>query len=409
MTDWQDAAAQLDAADPLASFRDAFLIPENTDVVAYFDGNSLGRPLKRTAERLHEFVHDQWAGRLIRGWTDGWLTWPETIGDRLGAAALGAAPGQVVIADSTTVLLYKLARAAVDARPGRREVLIDRDNFPTDRYVLEGIAAESGLTLRWIESDPATGITAEQVRAAAGPNTALIVLSHVAYWSGWIADAVPIIDAAHEAGALVLWDLSHSAGSVDLRLDEWNADLAVGCGYKYLGGGPGAPAFAYIRRAHQGTVQQPIHGWFGREDAFEMAQGYRPAPGMGSTLSGTPPILAMVPLLAGLELIEQAGITAIREKSVQLTAFAFDLTDAWLVPLGARVMSTRNPERRGGHITVQRTGFRTLIDDLWKLGVIPDYRNPDAIRIGLSPLSTSFSEVWTGMQLIREAIIAADR
>jgi len=405
MTDpYEHQAAALDAADPLRGYRSRFLLDDGSDVVAYFDGNSLGRPLRSTAERLDRFVRDEWAGRLIRGWTDGWLGWPEQVGDQIGRAALGAGPGQVVVADSTTVLLYKLARAAVDARPGRREVLLDTDNFPTDRYVLEGIAAERDLTLRWIETDPAAGVTEQQIADAVGPDTALVVLSQVAYRSGWIADAEAITRVAHDAGALILWDLSHSAGSVELRLDEWGVDLAVGCSYKYLNGGPGAPAFGYLREEHHGSLQQPIWGWMGRRDAFEMAQGYEPAAGMRGVLSGTPPILAMVPLIAGLELIEEAGMAAIRAKSVQLTGFALELVEAWLAPLGVTVVSPLDNSRRGGHITLQRNGFRSVLNELWKLGVIPDYREPDGIRIGLAPLSTSFAEVHAGLQVFRDVL-----
>jgi kynureninase len=405
MTDpFEDQARALDAADPLREHRDQFLIPAGSDVVAYFDGNSLGRPLRSTAERLDRFVQDEWAGRLIRGWTDGWLGWPEQVGDLVGRAALGAAPGQVLVADSTTVLLYKLARAAVDARPDRREVVLDTDNFPTDRYVLEGIAAERGLTLRWIRTDPETGVTPEQVAATVGPDTALVVLSHVAYRSGWIADAAAITRVAHDAGALILWDLSHSVGSVPVQLDEWDVDLAVGCSYKYLNGGPGAPAFGYLRAAHHGMLQQPIWGWMGRRDAFEMAAGYEAAAGMRGVLSGTPPILAMVPLVAGLELIEAAGIDRIREKSLKLTGFALEMADAWLAPLGVAVVSPRDEDHRGGHITLQCKGFRAVLEELWKLGVIPDYREPDGIRIGLAPLSTGFAEVHAGMTIFRDVI-----
>jgi len=405
MTDpYEGQARALDAADPLRSYRDRFLIPDGSDVVAYFDGNSLGRPLRSTAERLDRFVQDQWAGRLIRGWTDGWLGWPERVGDQVGRAALGAGPGQVVVADSTTVLLYKLARAAVDARPGRREVVLDFDNFPTDRYVLEGIAAERDLSLRWIRADPETGVTPEQVAEVVGPQTALVVLSHVAYRSGWIADAAAITRVTHAAGALVLWDLSHSVGSVPVRLDEWEVDLAVGCSYKYLNGGPGAPAFGYLRSEHHGGLQQPIWGWMGRADAFEMAHGYQAAPGMRGVLSGTPPILAMVPLIAGLELIEAAGMAEIRAKSLRLTGFALELADAWLAPLGVAVVSPRADDHRGGHITLQRKGFRDVLAELWKRGVIPDYREPDGIRIGLAPLSTSFAEVHAGMKLFRDVL-----
>ena len=225
-------AEALDAADPLAHLRDRFLTPDGFDVVSYLDGNSLGRPLRATAQLLDEFVREQWAGRLIRGWTDGWLEWPLRLGDRLGAVALGAAPGQVVVADSTTVLLYKLSRAAVDARPDRRKVVLDTDNFPTDRYVLEGIAAERGLTLVWIETDPATGVTPAQVAEVVDEDTALVLFSHVAYRSGWLADAPEINRIAHAAGALTLWDLSHSAGSCPGPISNdarWPIQPWIGC------------------------------------------------------------------------------------------------------------------------------------------------------------------------------------
>jgi kynureninase len=400
-------ATELDAADPLASFRDRFVATEG--VVAYLDGNSLGRPVAGTAERLDRFVREEWGGRLIRGWTDPgadgpWMRWPELVGDRIAAAALGAAPGQTVVADSTTVLLYKLARAAVDAAPDRREIVLDTDNFPTDRYVLEGIAAERGCVLRWIETDPATGITPEQVAGAVGPGTALVLFSHVAYRSGWIADAAAITRIAHDAGAATLWDLSHSAGSVELQLDTWGVDLAVGCTYKYLNGGPGSPAFGYIRRDRQDALRQPIQGWMGRLDPFEMGPGYIPAPGARGLVSGTPPVLAMVPVLSGLEMLEEAGIAAVRAKSVALTEFALELVDAWLVPHGVQVASPRDPARRGSHVTIRRAGFRELLPRLWERGVIPDFREPDAIRLGLAPLSTSFAEVHAGLAVLRDVL-----
>ena len=403
----QRRALVLDATDPLAEYRLRFITPEGGDVVAYFDGNSLGRPLHLTAERMDRFVREEWAGRLIRGWTDSWLDWPVAVGDRLGRAVLGAGPGQVVVADSTTVLLYKLARAAVDARPDRREIVLSADDFPTDRYVPESIAAERGLRLRWIESDPAGGVTPEQAGAAVGPDTALVLLSHVAYRSGWIADAPAITRLAHDAGALILWDLSHSAGAVQLDLDGWGVDLAVGCGYKYLNGGPGAPAFGYLRREHQGMLRQPIWGWMGRRDTFAMGPGYEPEAGIRGLLSGTPPILAMVPLLACLDLIEEAGIAAIRAKSMALTEFALQLADDWLAPLGVTVVSPRASQQRGSHLTLRRDGFRDVLDELWRRGVIPDYREPDSIRIGLSPLSTGFAEVHRGMAVLRDVLTGA--
>ena len=409
-TNFAAEAAALDARDPLAHLRERFLAPEGSDLVAYFDGNSLGRPVATVPERLAEFVSGPWGDRLIRSWDEQWLDWPMQLGDRIGALCLGAAAGQTVVADSTTVLLYKLCRAAVDAQSaqGRTEIVLDTDNFPTDRYVLEGIAAEGGLTLRWIETDERSGVTLEQVREVVGEQTALAVFSHVAYRSGHIADAAGITAAVHDAGGLVLWDLCHSGGSVPAELDGWGADLAVGCTYKYLNGGPGSPAWAYVARRHHGSLQQPVWGWLGRRDAFQMEQGYEPAEGIRSFVSGTPPILGMVPLDASLDLVEEAGIDAIRAKSVELTELVIRITDAWLAPLGVEVASPRDPAQRGGHVTLRRNGFRAVTAVLWEEGIIPDYRDPDGIRIGVSPLSTSFTEVVEGMRALRDAIQALD-
>ena len=397
-------AAELDAADPLAGYRDRFITPPDADVVSYLDGNSLGRPLAATAELMDDFIRRQWAGRLIRGWTDEWLEWPLVLGDRLGSVALGAAAGQVVIADSTTVLIYKLARAAVDARPGRRRVVLDTDNFPTDRYVLEGIAASHALELVWIPTDPAEGVHPTQVAEVIDENTALVLFSHVAYRSGWLADVAEITRIAHAAGALAMWDLCHSAGSVPIALDEWGVDLAVGCTYKYLNGGPGAPAFGYLRGGLQAELRQPIWGWMGHRASFEMGPGYEPAKGARALLSGTPPILAMVPLHANLDMLAAAGIEAVRAKSVRLTSFALELADAWLAPLGVEVVSPRDPHRRGGHVTLRRPGFAKILEPLWAAGVIPDYRRPDGIRIGPAPLSTSFAEVHRGLAVLRDLL-----
>jgi kynureninase len=395
-------AAALDAADPLAAHRDRFLPAPG--VVAYLDGNSLGRPLIETAARMDAFIRTHWGQNLIRGWDDEWLDWPARIGDRIGALALGAAPGQTIVADSTTVLIYKLARAAVDARPGRTEVVLDTDNFPTDRYVLEGIAAERGLTLRWIETDPATGVHPSQVAGVVGPDTALVLFSHVAYRSGWIADVGEITRITHDAGALAMWDLCHSAGSVPTWLDEWGVDLAVGCSYKYLNGGPGGPAFAYLRGGLQGELRQPIRGWMGHRAAFEMGPGHEYAPGVRALLSGTPPILAMVPLDVSLDLLAEVGVEAVREKSTLLTGFVLDVADELLAPLGVTVASPRDPARRGGHVTLSRPGFGELLQPLWDEGVIPDYRRPDGLRIGLAPLSTSFTEVHRGLSRLRDRL-----
>src|SRR5690606_21687 len=326
-------AAQLDATDPLAEHVDRFV--RDGDVVAYLDGNSLGRPLRASVERLGTFAREAWGGRLIRGWDEEWYELPLTVGDELAAATLGAAPGQTFIGDSTTVILYKLIRAAVDARPDRSVIVTDTENFPTDRFIIEGIAAERGLTVRWITPAQDAGVTPEQVAEAVGVDTAVLVLSHVAYRSGFIADARAITRIVHDAGALVLWDLCHSVGSVELGLDEWGVDLAAGCTYKYLNGGPGSPAFGYVRADLQGELRQPIQGWMGSHAPFEMGPGYQPHPGIRGFMSGTPAVVGMLPMRDMLALISEVGMGAVRAKSVRLTAFAIELVDELLVPRGA--------------------------------------------------------------------------
>ena len=401
---WPQRAALLDAADPLAGCRERFLTGPDDDVVAYLDGNSLGRPLRASAERIEQFVRTSWAGRLIRGWDEEWLDLPLVVGDRIGATVLGAAPGQTVVGDSTTVLLYKLARGGLGLRAGRDEVVVDTDNFPTDRYVLEGIAAELGLTLRWVESDRRSGVEPADLAPVLGERTALVLLSHVAYRSGHLAPAAELTALTHEAGALALWDLSHSVGSVPLQLDAWGVDLAVGCTYKYLNGGPGSPAFGYVRAEHQDQFRQPVQGWLGRADAFEMGPGYEPAPGIRRVLSGTPPVLSMLALQDMLDLVAEVGMAAVRAKSLQLSAFTAELVEAWLAPLGVELASPADPERRGAHLTLEHPGFRTLTPRLWQRGVIPDFRAPQGLRLGLSPLSTSYAEVLAGVECVRDLL-----
>jgi len=397
-----DRAAELDAADPLAPHRHAFVTTEG--VVAYLDGNSLGRPLRTTRERLAGFVDRAWGDRLIRAWDEGWMDAPTELGDTIARVTLGAAAGQTVVADSTTVLLYKLVRAAVDAQPGRTEIVVDTDNFPTDRFVVEGVAAERDLTLTWIRPDADAGVTPDQVRAVVSDRTALVLLSHVAYRSGQIADLPAITAIAHGAGALVLWDLCHSVGSVELALDEHDVDLAVGCTYKYLNGGPGAPAFAYLARRHHDRLRQPIQGWMGAADPFAMAEHYEPASGVRQLISGTPPIVAMLPMRDMLALIDQVGMPAVRRKSVALTAFATEVADQLLAPLGVRVASPRDPAARGSHVTLDHPEFRSVTADLWQRGVIPDFRPPHGLRVGLSPLSTSFAEVAAGLCAVADLL-----
>jgi kynureninase len=400
----RERAAALDAADALGDYRDLFVGSDDPAVVAYLDGNSLGRPLAASAEQLARFATDAWGARLIRGWDEEWMSMPLRIGDTLGEAALGAAPGQVFVGDSTTVILYKLIRAAIAARPGRSEIVVDTDNFPTDRFLLQGVAEECRMTLRWIHADTTAGVTPEQVTAVVGPQTALVVLSHVAYRSGFLADVPEITRIAHEAGALVLWDLCHSVGAVEVQLDAWGVDFAAGCSYKYLNGGPGAPAFGYVRAALQASVQQPIWGWLGSDEPFQMGPDYVPAMGIRRFISGTPAIVGMLAMQDMIALVAEAGIDAIRAKSIALTEFAIELTDAMLAEHGVTVASPRDAARRGSHVTLRHDDFRAVTAALWERGVIPDFRAPNGLRIGLSPLSTSFTELFVGLDTVRELL-----
>jgi kynureninase len=393
-------AEALDAADPLARFRDRFL-PQGADVVAYLDGNSLGRPIRAVREAWLDLVDRQWGERLIRSWTPGpdggWMELPEQVGDELAGAMLGAAPGQTIIADSTTINFYKALRAALALRPDRRVILMDRDNFPTDRFVAESIATEFDYETRWVPSDFADPI---------GDDVAVLTASHIAYHSGYVADVAAITARAHEAGAVVVWDLCHSVGAYPVQLDAWQVDFAVGCTYTFVGGGPGAPAFLYAATRHHDNLRQPLWGWLGRRDPFEMEQGYLPAAGVRSMMSGTPSIPGILAVRAGTALIAEAGIEAIRDKSVALTEFAIDMYDAVLAPLGFDLGSPRESQRRGGHVTIRRGDARELTQAIIARGVIPDFRTPDGIRLGLSPLPATFTEVWDAVEIIRQVAAA---
>ena len=395
----REAAAAMDLEDPLASFRDEFLIAD--DAIVYFDGNSLGRPPRAAATALAELVASGWGDRLIRSWTEGWMDVPLALGDRIGAM-IGAAPGQVAVADSTTVCLFKAASAALDARPDRDEIITDPGNFPTDRYVLESLAAQRGLRLRWLEpADPVHGPSAAEVARLASERTALVTFTHVDYRSAAILDMDAITGAAHDAGAMMLWDLCHSVGAVPVELDRSGAALAVGCTYKYLCGGPGSPAFLYVRSDQQDSLRQPIWGWLGRRDPFRMDPGYEPVAGIRAFLSGTPPIIALLALGAGVDLVARAGLDAIRAKGIALTEHAIALADAWLGELGVSVASPRDPALRGAHVALAHEDAEGLCARLARRGVLADYRAPDVVRVGLSPLSTSFVEVWDGVHALR--------
>jgi kynureninase len=383
----------LDAADELGTFRRRFVIPDPD--VLYLDGNSLGRPPLAALERLARVAAEEWAGELIRGW-DHWLDEPLRVGNLLGTEILGARDDEVAICDSTTVDFYRVASAALDARAGRRFILTDRANFPTDRYVLEGLARDRDREIAWLDPDVIDGPTVDNVAAVldAHPgDVALVTLSHVNYRSAAIADLPAITALAREAGALVVWDLSHSGGSIPVGLAEHGVDLAVGCTYKYLNGGPGAPAYLYVRRELQAELRNPIQGWFGQSDQFEMGQGFRARPGIAGWLTGTPGILGLAAAEEGIKVSAEAGIDRIRAKGIALTEYAIALHDALLAPLGFTLGSPRDAARRGAHVSIRRDDARDLTRRMIGAGVIPDFRAPDSIRLGLSPLTTSFAEV----------------
>jgi kynureninase len=396
-----DRAATLDRADPLAAFRERFVIAD-PDVV-YLDGNSLGRLPLATRERLAAVVA-QWGTDLIGGW-ERWIDVGREAGDVI-AGIVGAGPGEVILSDSTSVNLYKLAVAALDARPGRTVIVTDDDNFPTDRYILSGVAAARGLTLRMVKTDADAGIAAADVVAALDEDVALVCLSHVAYRSGALADLPELTGAAHRAGALVLWDLCHSAGAVPVGLRAAGVDLAVGCTYKYLNGGPGAPAFLYVRQELQSLLHQPIWGWFGQTDQFAMGPSYAPLPDIRRFLVGTPPVLSAYAALEGARLTAEAGIEAVAAKGRALTGYAVELADDWLAPLGFTLASPRAPEWRGAHVTLHHPQGWQVCQALKAAQVVPDYRAPDRLRLGMAPLYTRFTDVHSGLSRLRDLVQA---
>jgi kynureninase len=393
-------ALELDRADPLAAFRDRFELGDGDRI--YLDGNSLGR-LSRDARRGLEATVDEWSTQLVAGWHD-WVDLAGRVGDELGAAALGAGPGQVLACDSTTVNLYKLAGAVLAVRPGA--VVVPNDDFPTDRYVLEGLAAANGRELRMLQSDPVAGPEPAAV-ARAAEGAALVVLSHVNYRSGALADMDGITRAVQAAGALVLWDLCHSAGAVEVALDDCGADLAIGCTYKYLNAGPGSPAFLYVAQRHQAVLRSPIQGWFSQADQFAMGPRYEPVAGIGRFLAGTPSVLGLATVRAGAAMVAEAGIAAVRRKAAALTALAVELADERLAERGFTLGTPRDPAARGAHVSLRHPDAwrvcRALIEHA---NVVPDFRRPDSIRLGLPPLYTRFADVWDAVD--RLAALVAD-
>jgi kynureninase len=403
-------AESLDAADPLAGLRTRFAVPD--EGVVYLDGNSLGRLPAATSARIAAVVQEEWGDRLIRSWSEGWMDRPFEVGDRLGAALLGAAPGETVVCDNTTVNLYKVLGAAMALRPGRSTVVAHRGEFPTDRYVASEIARSQGGSVKWLGPlDPAapwptSPVTAGDVAAALHDDVAVVLLSVVDYRSAALADVAAITRAVHDYGALVVWDCSHAGGSVPLDLRAAGADFAVGCSYKFINGGPGAPAWIWAAAEHHDAMQNPIPGWMGHADVFAMTGDYAPAPGIRRFMTGTPSAIALAAVDAGVELLEEAGIGAVRAKSTALTAYCIDLADAWLAPYGVEVATPRDPALRGAHVTLRHPDALALTQALTDRGVIPDFRHPDGIRVGLAPLTTRFTDVHDGMASLRALLEA---
>jgi kynureninase len=396
----RDEAILADTADPLADYRNRFVV-ENADLI-YLDGNSLGRLTVGGVEHIETTLHDEWGRGLVRSWRTEWIGLPEQIGDRL-APIIGAAPGEVLITDQTSVNLFKLASAALTAT-GRSDIVSDESNFPSDLYVLGAVARAAGGRLRRASVDPAIGPTTSDLAPLLGGEVGLVSLSQVGFRSGARADLAEITALAHSAGALALWDLSHSAGVVPVGLNTNNVDLAVGCTYKYLNGGPGAPAFLYVRTDLQERLTTPIPGWFGHADMFAFESGYSPAASIRRFAAGTPPILSLRGAQAGIALSAAAGIQAIRAKSVRLTELLVERFDARLAILGFTLGSPRDPDRRGGHVSLLHQDAYRITQALIARNVIPDFRAPDTIRLGLAPLYTTFAEVWDAVEAIAAVV-----
>lgn len=409
-------AIQLDKQDKLASFHDQFLLPDPS--LVYFDGNSLGMMPKAAQEKSRQIVDEQWGVDLIRGWNKGWWEAPSRIGDKIGKI-VGAAAGQTLVGDTVSLNLFKLATSALTFQPNKTRIITDTFNFPSDLYILQGInnllsPSPSGRgdggegkyeTIRIGASDNDITPDLAALEAAIDENTALITLSHVVFKSGYMYDMQRITELAHTNGALVLWDLSHSVGSVPVHLDACKADFAIGCTYKYLNGGPGAPAFLYVNKAIQEKLTSPIWGWWGQNNPFDFDLDYQPAPGAQRFMVGTQPMISMLVMEAALEPTLQAGMDALREKSILMTNYASFLTESWLVPFGFSLGSPADSAMRGSHISIRHPeGYRINRALIEEMNVIPDFRAPDNLRLGFAPLYLSFADVWEGFDRIRRVM-----
>ncbi|HEX6113211.1 MAG TPA: kynureninase [Geminicoccaceae bacterium] len=385
------ACQALDAADPLAAWRERFVLPEG---VIYLDGNSLGPLPKATAGALDDVVRRQWGQDLITSWNrHGWVELPQRLGAKI-SRLIGAAAHEVIVADSTSVNLFKLIAAAFGLRPGRRAVLSERGNFPTDLYVAQGLEHLLGerMELRLV--------SAKELEAALDEDTALLMLTHVDYRTGRIHDMARLTRAAHDAGALALWDLAHSAGAVPVDLDGAGADLAVGCGYKYLNGGPGAPAFLFVAERWHEHIRQPIAGWFGHARPFAFDPAYRPAPGITRFLAGTPPILSMRALEAGVDMLLEVDPRDLRQKSAALTESFIRLIEERCRDFGFAIASPRAADERGAQVALRHSEGYPIVQALIARGVVGDFRAPDLLRFGFAPLYVRFVDVWDAVDAL---------
>lgn len=388
-------AADFDAADPLAKFRERFILPEG---VIYLDGNSLGALPRATPERVQQVVEREWGGGLIRSWNNaGWFEAAGRIGAKI-APLIGAAPHEVIACDSTSVNLFKLIAAALQMRPGRTVVLSEPGNFPTDLYMLAGLEAQGLATRRLAERD--------RLIAALDGDVALLMLTHAHYKTGALHDMAALTRAAHEVGALVMWDLSHSTGALPVDLNGVGADFAVGCGYKYLCGGPGAPAFAFVAERHLAELQQPLTGWFGHAAPFAFSDDYEGAPGIERLQCGTPPVLGLAALEVGVDLIAEIGVDRLYQKSQALSEFFLESLMALDVSL--ELVSPPRAAERGSQLSFRHENAYAICQALIARGVIGDFRAPDVLRLGFAPAYLSFADMAAAARHLAEVLASAE-
>lgn len=385
--------ARLDAADPLAAVRGRFQLPAG---VIYLDGNSLGAMPRAVPARMHRAIEEEWATGLIRSWNDAdWYPAPQRVGARI-APLVGAEADEVIVADSTSINLFKLLVAALRMRPGRRVILGERGNFPTDAYVAEGVAELTGVQF--------SAVAPEDLMAALTSEVAVVSLTHVNYRSGQAYDMAAITRRAHEVGALVIWDLAHTAGAMPCALNACEVDFAVGCGYKYLNGGPGAPSFAFVAKRHQAGLQQPLTGWHGHARPFEFTQAYQPAPGIDRMLVGTAPQLGLIALEAALSAFDGVDMQALRAKSLALTELFIALVDQELAGHGFGLATPRDAAQRGSQVSLTHENGYAIVQALIARGVIGDFRAPDVLRFGFAALYLSHAEVWDAVAILKDVM-----